>query len=509
MPAEEIADRAAHIAGAEAAAFHFHIFAEQQGLDDRRIRRWPADAVFLQRLHQRRFGEARRRLGEVLVGVDAVQRNAIAGLHRRQLAAFVIVLVLLVLAFLVHGEEARIDHRRAAGAEAVVAARRQIHRHGVQRGRHHLRGDRALPDQFVQAALVVAKEAADLGRRAQRGRGTHGFMRFLRVLGFGLVEVWFVGQRLGAEIAGDDVAQLAQRFGRQAHRVGTHVADQADCAFFANHHAFVQLLRNLHGALGGEAEFARGFLLQRGGGERRRRPALALLADHIGDLQHALRRSDDSLARGFGGVAIGDRELFELLAVEFIELGGERLRGVRALGFDAPVLAGDEGFDLFLALHDHAQRRRLHAAGGQAALHLAPQHRRQIEADQIVECSTGLLGVDQINGDRARFGHRFLDRPRGDFGEHHPLQSAVLEQAAFLQDLGDVPADRLAFAVRVGREVEVVSGFRGLGDGLDVFLVLLDQLIAHGEVLRRIHGTLFGHQVTDVAIGGEDVEVLA
>ena len=61
--------------------------------------------------------------GEMLVGVDAVERHAVADLHRRQLAAFVLVLGGLgVLAFLVHGEEARIDHGGAAGAEAVFAA---------------------------------------------------------------------------------------------------------------------------------------------------------------------------------------------------------------------------------------------------------------------------------------------------------------------------------------------------------------------------------------------------
>ena len=64
---------------------------------------------------------------------------------------------------------------------------------------------------------------------------------------------------------------------------------------------------------------------------------------------------------------------------------GERLRRVRALGLDRPVLRGAGRPDLLLALDDHAQRRRLHAAGGQAALHLAPQHRREIEADQVVQ----------------------------------------------------------------------------------------------------------------------------
>ena len=46
-------------------------------------------------------------------------------------------------------------------------------RDGVERGRHHLAGDRALPDQFVQLALVVVAGivATDAGvRSAEVGR---------------------------------------------------------------------------------------------------------------------------------------------------------------------------------------------------------------------------------------------------------------------------------------------------------------------------------------------------
>src|SRR5690606_30016474 len=91
--AEELRHRAADVGGPEAAALHLHVLAEQQGLDDRGVGGRAPDSVLLQRLDQRRFGEARRRLGEVLVGVDAVQRHPLARLHRRQLAALVLVLL--------------------------------------------------------------------------------------------------------------------------------------------------------------------------------------------------------------------------------------------------------------------------------------------------------------------------------------------------------------------------------------------------------------------------------
>src|SRR3546814_8643388 len=156
------------------------------------------------------------------------------------------------------------------------------------------------------------------------------YTTLFRSLGFGGVEVGLVGQRPGTEVARDHVADLAQGLGRQVHRVGTQVADQADGAVLADRHAFVQLLRDLHGAAGGEAELVRGFLLQGRGGERRGRAALALLAGDVGDVQRAVGRRHDAPARLFGGVAVGDGELFELLAVQAGELGGERLHRVRA-----------------------------------------------------------------------------------------------------------------------------------------------------------------------------------
>ena len=442
--------------------------------------------------------------------MDAVERDAVAGLHLRQLAAFVFVfLALAVLAFLVDGQKARHDHRGARRAETVLAARREIDGDGVERGRDHLRGDGALPDQFVEAPLVVGEEARDLGGRVQRGGRAHGFVGFLRVLGLGLVDVGLVRQRCGAEIARDDVADLAERILRQAHRVGTHIGDQADRALVAERDALVELLRDLHRTARGEAELARGFLLQRRRRERRRRTPLALLAGDIGDVKRALRRGLDARARRLGGVAVGDGELLELLPVEAGQARGEALRGMRAFGLDAPVLAGDEGFDLLLALDDHAQRRALHAARGQTALDLAPQHRRQVEADEIVQRAPRLLGVDEIAGDRTRLEHRFLDRARRDLGEHHALQRAVLEQAALFQDLRDVPADGLTLAVRVGRQEDAFRRLRGLRDRLDVLFVLFDQVVAHREVVRRIDCTLLRDQIAHVAVRGQDVEVLA
>jgi hypothetical protein len=409
----------------------------------------------------------------MLFGQDRGERYALAHAQRRQLAAFVVGVVafrrglrLLVAAFFVHGEETRVDHGGAGGAKRVRLAGREIDGDGVERGVDHLAGHRALPDQLIQAQPVRIEERRDrLGGAQRRGRADR-LVRFLRVLGLGLVLVRARRQGVLAEVARDQLAQFGHRFFRQMGRIGTHVGNQAHRALVAQGHALVQLLRDAHGAAG-EAELACGFLLQGGSGERRCRTALALLALHVGDVQPAARGRQQSLARGFGVVAVGQVELFELLAVEGEQARHERLAGCASSRLHAPVLARLEGFDLFLALHDHAQRRRLHASGRESALHLAPQHRREVEADQVIERAPRLLRVDQI----ARPGadaHGFLDRARGDLGEHHAMQRLVLEQAALLQDLRDVPADRLAFAVRVGGQIQRVGALGRLADRIDM-----------------------------------------
>src|SRR5690606_10793682 len=246
---EELAHGAADVGRAEAPAFQLHVLAEQQGGDDRGVGGRTADAVLLQRLDQAGFGEARRWLGEVLRGGNRFQGDPVAGLHGRQLAALVLgVGGALVAALLVHRQEPRIDHRRAGHPERMLTAGRQVDGNGIERGGDHLAGDRALPDQLVEPARIIVQVARDLRRSAQRRSRTHRLVGLLGVLGLRLVEIRLVRDRTGAVITRNDVADLGQCLARQVHRVGSHVADQANGTFLAQRHALVQLLRDLHGA---------------------------------------------------------------------------------------------------------------------------------------------------------------------------------------------------------------------------------------------------------------------
>jgi hypothetical protein len=65
---------------------------------DRAVRRRTADAVLFERLDQRRFGEARRRLGEVLFRVELEELEDVAFVERRQ-RLVVLLLAILVVVF--------------------------------------------------------------------------------------------------------------------------------------------------------------------------------------------------------------------------------------------------------------------------------------------------------------------------------------------------------------------------------------------------------------------------
>ena len=135
------------------------------------------------------------------------------------------------------------------------------------------------------------------------------------------------------------------------------------------------------------------------------------------------------------------------------------------IGDDRPIFLRAKSLDLALAVHDQAQRHRLHPARRFRPGQLAPEHRRQRKANQIIQRPPRAIGIDQIHVEfarpRHRFGHRcFGDRVEGDaldqFGERLFVRQHFLH----------MPADRFAFAVRVGREDQLVRLLRLVCDRL-------------------------------------------
>ena len=210
--------------------------------------------------------------------------------------------------------------------------------------------------------------------------------------------------------------------------------------------------------------------------------------------------------RSVGLDAGADIEALKLLSVGADQARFETVAARRRqLGDDRPVFLGDEFLDLQFAVADQPQRDRLHAAGRARARQLAPEHRREREADQIVERAARQIGVDQRAVDGARVLHRLGHRLLGDRIEDDALDRLALQRLLFVEGFQHVPGDRLALAVGVGRQNEGVGLLEGMGDVVDALLRLGVDLPEHLEIIVGIDRSVLGRQVTDMAKGGQDL----
>ena len=340
--------------------------------------------------------------------------------HCGQAARF-IVLGRFVLAFLVERQKAIELHHLAGGAQFDIARAglgNDVDCGALKLGGFHLARDCAIPDQLVEPRLVAIDIFGDFGRRAARAGRAHRFVRLLRVLRLVVVFARRSRHVFLAVIASEHGADVGNRLRRHVDAVGTHIGDQAG-GFAVDLHAFIEPLREAHGDRRGEAELAACLLLHRRGGEGRRRIATGRLCLDAGNLEVCVF---EVAGKGFRLGARADVEALDLLPVgaDQARLEDFVTRG-RQLGDDRPVFLGDEFFDFELAIADQTQRDRLHAAGRACARQLAPEYRREREADEVIQRAAGEIGIDQRAIDLARMLHRLGHRLLGDGVEDDAL----------------------------------------------------------------------------------------
>src|SRR6185437_5782125 len=246
-----------------------------------------ADALLLEFLDERGFGVAWRRLGEVLLILERKQLQRLLLGERGQLVLEGLVLVVaLVFAFLVDLEEP-IELQHAAGGAQLIAIAAggsglDLDRGLIEERRRHLGGHEALPDQLVDLEFVITQIFLHRLGIAQGRSGADGLVRVLRALLAGEA-IGQLGQVGRAELLANELARLDERVFGDASRVGAHVGDEADHALGADLDAFIQALRQHHGAFDAETELAAGVLLQLAGDEGRQRIALPLLGFDLTD----------------------------------------------------------------------------------------------------------------------------------------------------------------------------------------------------------------------------------
>ena len=125
---------------------------------------------------------------------------------------------------------------------------------------------------------------------------------------------------------------------------------------------------------------------------------------------------------------------------------------------------------------------RLDAPGGQAAVDAAPEHRRHFVAVETVEETTGFSGVDHAVIDAAWVADSVVNSGLGDLVEYHPLHGHLR-----LQVLEQVPRNRFALAVFIGREIELRGVFQERFEFFDYGLAAIRQLIGGLETVLDIN----------------------
>ena len=441
--------------------------------DDAGVGRGPADPELFQATHERGLGVARRRLGGVVLHLEALAGDILAGAEPGQAHVLVAApvrsaLVVFVLVLAVDGEEpgigddgARRDkgRRRPRRGDRRVASRRRLDaRPGARPGRVvHLRGDGPLPDELVEPPLFAAELAPDLGGGAEAVAG--GPDRLVSLLGvFHPAPVHPRGARdRMVSVKGAGLFPGGSDCGvRQRRRVGSHVGDVP---------ALIQVLGDLHRPLGRKAQLAGGLLLKRRGdeGSSRRAPVRALLDAgdfELGTVQRrdqpggrGLIEEDDLVRRGerpCGGEVLSGRDL---AAADLDQARGKGLCLGGETALHAVPAGRAESHAFALAFHDDPRGDALHPTRRQALGDLAPQHRRDLVAVEAVEDTPGLLGIDQAPVELTRMLDRRSDGCRGDLVEDH-----AHHRDPGRENLGQVPCDRLPLAVLVCREVDLARG---------------------------------------------------
>ena len=499
---QQVANHHSNLGGIKSPADLGHIFAVLNGVDDRGISRWTADSPFFENFHQRGFVVARRRRGEVLLVVQLFQLQQLHIVQIRQLVGRFVVVVLLLLGNLIDLQESVEAHHRAAKAKIVGLAGLRaesgnLRRGHVKDGRHHLRSDKALPDEPVELQLLFGQRARNRFRSPRDIGGADGFVRVLRGL-LALVQVRRGGQIFGAQLLRNPLPRALNRLRRHARRVGSHVGDEAGRALRAQIDAFVEPLRHAHRPPHIEPQLAGRIALQLAGDERRQR--LALLLAGLNRNQRPLgrtQRRDHRLHRLFIRQRIGDELVFSVLVLA----AGHS----RRLAVD-PHKARLEGrVRLLLRMQKGVQRPVLDRLEGA----IIPQKRRNLVAHQAVQHPPRLLRVHQILIQIAGVLECLLHGLLGNLVEGHAVNLLpLLGRRAQLQR--QVVGNRLALAVRVRRQVDFVRlGRRLLQLRHNLFLARRhDQGRVEGT-LFQFHAELVLGQVHDVTHRRQNLEARA
>jgi hypothetical protein len=305
--------------GTKALFSSLDISAALQHFDDGGVGGGAANAQLFELLDQTGFGVARRRLGEMLGGMTTPFSRAILSpsvTGGRRTSSFIGGQIVGILE--IDFQEAVKQQDGTGGAQGGLAA--FVGRHQCWLGR-----TRPIPSGW----RGCASRSSHTGE-ARRGRGTgrrppacgavggaDGLVRFLRVLGFGLILARGIGQVFSAPCVADQPRACSIASATASHAVGTHIGNQTD-SFATKADTFIELLRADAWCGLRQCPACGGLLLQGGGGER----GCGIALDGF-VLNAAAKELPGLMARtaSLAAASLPRLKLVELLAVEVGEAG--------------------------------------------------------------------------------------------------------------------------------------------------------------------------------------------
>ncbi len=397
---------------------------------------------------------------------------------------------LLLVGFLVHTHKPVKAEFRRRHCESMPL-RVDLHGGRLILRRSHATRRKTFPDQLVQAELVTAQGLFQIRGCAADVRRPDRLVRILYLLVLLLLR-HDLGCILIPVIPGDILPGRCHRLVGDPGGVCSQIGDDADRPLPFQLHALVELLCQAHRLLRREIERLARLLLQCRCGERQRclLDALALL-----DILH-FKAGTLEIFQDFVHLLLG-RDLC-LFVSHAIVLGNQRLFFALDLErrVERPVLFRDKCIDLILPVTDDAQRHRLHPARAQPSLDLCPQKRRDAVAHHPVQHAPRLLRIHETHIDLPRILEGFLHRIPGDLVERNAVHLFVLQLQGDIQ----MPRDRLPLAVRVRREVDLVSLFDFLPELCQYVALAAYRYIFRFIVIVRIKSQLALWHITHMAV---------
>ena len=89
----------------------------------------------------------------------------------------------------------------------------------------------------------------------------------------------------------------------------------------------------------------------------------------------------------------------------------------------------------------------------------------------------------------------------GNFIKDNTLDGFAFEQLLAFKNITNMPGDRFAFTIRIGREIEGLGAVERVNDGADLFFGSGVDRPVHFEIFVRPNRTIFRRQVAHMSIG--------